>query len=226
MAPRGRSRKGGRARVEQVGPPRTIVTSPWNPLTLVFTGLTEKDKFTELHVDALRSVIVGQIGLSGLTSVLDIRLCEITIWAYPRTAGGASVVNVGAAFYSPILSVAGLPISVQEDLGTVMRPATLHYKWKAAERQVILNTTAKTLVSAVDSSLGDIPLLYHLMILWRSQDCDPVPTSGIRLVTRGVVKEQEGKASPSMPAQACGLEPRAEAGVDGYKSTGWRKWRC
>lgn len=184
MAPkrksRGRRTRGSRL-VEWAGvDPPVVQASPWNHVVLVFRGVTlAPTAWTQVTVKTVKPILISQLGLHGVTSDFEIRLLRADVWGFPVTGATAPVAaNLGVAFYSPIAVTGGLPVSVQEDVGTSTRPAHLHHRWKLAEREVPLSTTSDFLVVAIDAQAEGLPLLYHLSICWRSLASDPVPTSG------------------------------------------------
>lgn len=164
VAPRGRN-----------DPPR-IVANPWNSIVLIARGLTT-GKLQEVTPSSLRTLLVSQAGLDGLTAQLDFRFLRVDVWLDPITtvSGGAGTSNLG------LLPTAWQATSLSartwiEDVGTSVRHAHCHYIWPRIDQNSIVNSSYNLRVFAIDTKVADLGFTQHVHLLWRSRTADLVPS--------------------------------------------------
>lgn len=156
-------------------PPR-IVASPWNSVTLVGRGATTGE-MQSFMASSLRTLLISQVGLTGLTAKVDFRFIRVDIWLDPlsTTTGGAGTSNLGLL----PTSFQGSSFSARnwiEDIGTPVSHAHCHYIWPKLDSNSIITSDYGNAVFRIDTKIKDLGYTMHVHLLWRSHVGDLVPS--------------------------------------------------
>jgi hypothetical protein len=155
-------------------PPR-IVANPWNSVTLVSRGLTT-GKEIEIKPLSLRTLLIQQLGLTGLTAKVVFRFLRVDVWLDPlNSQSGLATSNLGllpTAINETSLTAA----TWLEDIGTPVKHAHCHYIWSKFDQDTPVVQDYPYATYRIDTKTPNLGFTQHVNLLWRSNEPDLVPS--------------------------------------------------
>lgn len=157
-------------------PPR-ITVNPWNQVVLVSRGLTQGAGAATFTSDSVFTLLRTQLGLTGLTAVLEMSIMRLGFWLDTKGDDSANLAIQPSSFLSYQAGKQTRARDWLEDVGTKTRQAHCHYVWPEAEQQFIFTSdmTAQN-IFAYDTKAASLSFTIHIFVRWRSNDADQVPS--------------------------------------------------
>jgi len=162
---------GGQMRVSK--DPTPVLERPWYPYTLWMSlNIPGAQSCISATVSSVCSTLLGQLGLSSGTSLLNVRFNWIKVWG--DIIGDDTPMHV--TFYEP--GVVNESVETLSDLGTSVNRKCVGYRFPEAWRaNGVSSTSSAKILSITHSSANDQKLYIQLNVNWRV-NISPCSSSG------------------------------------------------
>jgi hypothetical protein len=144
--------------------PPTVVASPWNTITVVFSATTPAAATILITPTDIATALARQLGYSMISESLEFRLIFVKAWLVDATKLDLAM-QVYDLFNSTFSS-ANQRMYTLADVSAQNHFAHVGWEWSLPQQNVVLDQTNTAPLVEVGAITGS-PLRVHLRILWR-----------------------------------------------------------